>query len=57
MCPAKEEAHQLAKGRPCEPRRERRATTPTEDGTPEGPVTEAGEMEVEMLPGTGYGYI
>ena len=35
---------------PSPPLRERRASAPLEDKTPEGPVTEEGEVEVEVQP-------
>ena len=48
----KKETRQLAKGwrPPSSPHRDRRATAPPEDEPLEGPVTEEGEMEVEMQP-------
>ena len=53
VCPAKKEARQLPKGwrPPSPPRRVRRATAPPADETPEGPVPEESEMEIEMQPG------
>ena len=49
VCLAKREARRFAKGwrSPSPPRRERRASAPPKDETPEGPATGMGEMEVE----------
>ena len=58
VCQVKREARRVARGwrPPSPPRRERRASTPHEDETPEGLVTgEEGEMEVEMQPGAKAG--
>ena len=58
MCLVKMEARRTTKGwrSPSLPRRECRASTPSEDETPAGPVTgREGEMEVEVQPGAEVG--
>ena len=58
VCPAKRAARRMAKGwrSPSPPRRERRASAPPEDETPEGPETgKEGEMEVEVQSGAEAG--